>query len=113
MSIHFDIVIRQFPDLERGELQHWIACAWVRPAFTGPAAQDYLFEDIDVARVRLIHDLRHIVETPEPMMPVVLGLLDQIYDLRGTLDALGRAIEAQPDAVRRAIAQRLRSAPPG
>ena len=107
--MHFDIVIRQFSDLGRSELQHWIACAWVRPDFTGPAAEDYVFQDIDIARVRLIHDLRRIVETPEAMMPVVLGLLDQIYDLRGSLDALGRAIEAQPEPVRRAIADAVKS----
>lgn len=109
--MHFDIVIRQFPDLERSELQHWIACAWVRPDFTGPAEQDYVFHDIDLARLRLIHDLRRILETPEAMMPVVLGLLDQVYDLRGALDTLRRAIATQPEPVRRAIAEALRADP--
>ncbi|MDE2517738.1 MAG: hypothetical protein KGL12_17055 [Rhodospirillales bacterium] len=102
--MHFDIVIRQFPDLGPDELRHWIACAWVRPDFTGPAEQDYVFHEIDVARVRLIHDLIRILETPEAMVPVVLGLLDQVYDLRGSLDALRRAVAAQPEPVRRAIA---------
>ncbi len=43
-------------------------------------------------------------------MPIVLSLLDQVYGLRYRLGAVGAAIEAQPEPVRRAIAQSLADA---
>ena len=66
------------------------------------------FDDIDVARVRLIHDLHHAMAIAEETMPVVLSLLDQVYDLRGTLRDLLHALEAQPEDVRKAVLAPLR-----
>ncbi len=37
------------------------------------------------------------------MIPVVLSLLDQVYELRSRLKAMTKAIDAQPPAVRDAI----------
>ena len=54
---------------------------------------------IDVARVRLIHDLRRDLDIGEDAMPVVLSLLDQVYELRGTLKSLLRALQSQPPDV--------------
>ena len=64
---------------------------------------DPLFHDIDVARVRLIHDLRTMMRIEDETIPVVLSLLDQVHDLRAQLRAVVGAVEAQPEAVRRAI----------
>jgi chaperone modulatory protein CbpM len=86
-----------FADLGETELVAWIERGWVRPE---SAAAGWLFQDIDVARVRLIYDLRHGMSVQEDTIPVVLGLLDQVYDLRGTLRTVLRAIEAQPEDVR-------------
>jgi hypothetical protein len=36
-------------------------------------------------------------------MPVLLGLLDQVYELRSRMKSLMRAIDTQPEPVRQAI----------
>ncbi len=80
-----------FSDLSQVELVHWVEQGWVVPDAEGTA---YVFREIDVARVRLIHDLRHDMDLGEDAIPLVLSLLDQIYELRSqlkqALQALGR-----------------------
>ena len=54
--IRFEAVIAQFPELPAPELTDWIARGWIQP--DGATTADWTFADIDVARVRLICDLR-------------------------------------------------------
>lgn len=77
--IGIDGVVLQITGLERQDVERWIAERWVRP--DGPAGR-WAFREIDVARVRLILTLRDEMEVDERALPVVLGLLDQLYDLR-------------------------------
>jgi len=85
--------------LTRPELEHWIANAWVRPD-GGP--ENYLFREIDVARIRLILDLREHLEIAEPAMPTVLQLIDQLYDMRRRMRSLNTALEETVPAEYRA-----------
>jgi chaperone modulatory protein CbpM len=62
-----------------------------------------VFQDIDIARVRLVYDLRRAMAIAEDMMPLVLSLLDQVYELRGELAAISSALKAQPADVRDAV----------
>lgn len=89
-----------FADLREAELVTWVDRGWVRPE---PVDTGYVFQEIDIARVRLIHDLRRTMELEEDAMPVVLSLLDQVYTLRTELRAVLRAVDAQPEPVRAAI----------
>jgi len=95
-----------FPDLPEPELSAWVERGWVRPAAND---SDWIFEEIDVARVRLIHDLRYAMAVQDEVIPLVLSLLDQVYALRGQLRSVARVVETQPDAVRNAILAALRS----
>jgi chaperone modulatory protein CbpM len=89
-----------FADLTQVELVTWVERGWVIP----DAAEGTLeFHEIDVARVRLIHDLSHGMAVGEDVMPLVLSLLDQVYELRSRLRLVLRAVEGQPQDVRRAI----------
>lgn len=99
--MRFEMVVALFPDLEPPELADWIARGWIMPQ--GTSRSDWQFADIDVARIGLIRDLRLRMELPEDTLALVLSLVDQIYDLRGTLHAMARALEAQPPAVREAV----------
>ena len=72
----------------------------MRPEGTGP---DWVFQEIDIARVRLIRDFRHAMAVSEDTMPLVLSLLDQVYELRSRLKSVLRAVEAQPSEVQQAI----------
>lgn len=103
--MRFTAVVAMFPDLREQEVIAWIDRGWVRPEGASP---DWEFEEIDIARVRLIRDFRHGMAVPEEAMPLVLSLLDQVYALRGQMRAVARAVEAQPDSVRQAILAALR-----
>ena len=83
--------------LDRGEVEGWIAQDLVRPA---QQDGDWLFRDIDVARLQLIQELRHDLRLEEDALPVVLRLMDQLYDARRRLRRLRDAVErgAAPDA---------------
>jgi chaperone modulatory protein CbpM len=77
--ITVEVLLTQLPDLPRQDLERWISNDWVRP---DREEGNYAFRDIDVARVRLIRELRDELEVDERSMSVVLLLLDQLYDLR-------------------------------
>ena len=98
-------VVALFPDLRETELLAWVERGWVRPEGDQP---DWVFQEIDVARVRLIRDFRHAMAVSEETMPLVLSLLDQLYALRGQMRAVARAVETQPEPVRTAILAALR-----
>jgi chaperone modulatory protein CbpM len=98
-------VVALFPDLPQAELVSWVERGWVRPEGTEP---DWVFQEIDIARVRLIHDFGRAMAVSDETMPLVLSLLDQIYTLRGQMRAIARAVEGQPEAVRDAILAAIR-----
>ena len=84
--------------LDPRDVRRWIDNAWVRP--DGQPGQ-YRFHDIDVARLRLIVQLRDDLGVDEAALPVVLSLLDQLYETRRTMIRLRAAIETVvPEDVR-------------
>jgi chaperone modulatory protein CbpM len=103
--IGFDALLAEIGALDAAELTLWIDSGWVRPE--GEPGQ-WLFHEVDVARVRLIVEIRHDLAIDADAVPVVLSLLDQLYGLRRDFGALCGAIAAQPEATRQAIAAALR-----
>jgi len=103
--IGLDALLRQVAALDAAELALWIDSGWVRPE---GEPGNWLFHEVDVARVRLIVEIRHDLAIDVDAVPVVLSLLDQLYGLRRELSALCGAIAAQPEATRQAIAAALR-----
>lgn len=97
--ITIETVCVQVSGLDRAELERWIAEAWVRPA---GAAGAWRFREIDVARVRLIRELRHELQLQEEALPVVLSLMDQLYAERRRLRRLRQVLERETPADRRA-----------
>jgi len=98
--IGIDGLISMVAGLQEAELRRWIDERWVRPE---PLSGGYVFREVDVARVRLIVELRQELAIDEEALPVVLQLLDQVYALRRRLRAMSEAIDAQPEAVRGVI----------
>ena len=109
--MHIDNVVELFPDLARDELSDWVQRHWVQPDTNeqGDAPDEvWVFTEIDVARVRLIYVLRRDLDIAEDTVPMMLALLDQIYELRRTIKTINRAIAEQPDSVRAAIRAAMR-----
>jgi chaperone modulatory protein CbpM len=102
--IGIDALMRLIGGLQEAELRHWIDERWVRPE---AVSEGYVFREVDVARVRLIVELRRELAIDEEALPVVLQLLDQVYALRRRLRAMSEALDAQPAAVREAVLARL------
>lgn len=95
----------QVGGLTRPDLERWIANEWIRPD-GGP--NNYLFREIDVARIRLILELREHLEIDEPALPTVLQLIDQLYDLRRRMRTLNGALEETvPAEVRARLLEKL------
>jgi chaperone modulatory protein CbpM len=99
-----EAVLAEF-GIERSELDSWIEQGWVRPAREKDC---YVFDETDVARIRLIVELRCDLSIEEETVPVVLSLLDQLYAARRALQTIDEAIEGLPEPVRREIRSSLR-----
>lgn len=100
-------VVARVRRLRLQELRLWVQNGWIKPAGSdrGP-----VFDDLDVARIRLVCDLRKEMSLPNDAVPVVLSLIDQIHGLRRELHGLAQAIDTQPAEVRQAIASAYRAA---
>lgn len=102
--MRIEAVIAVLGDLPQPELLNWVDRGWVRPDADGALWE---FHEIDVARARLIRELRRDAAVSEDAMPVVLSLLDQVYDLRCALRRIADALDQQPSEVRTAVLERL------
>ncbi|MDE8348467.1 MAG: chaperone modulator CbpM [Acidocella sp.] len=103
--ISLERIFVEIHELSPADLNHWIAQNLVRP-LGGPGA--YQFQEIDIARIRLIMTLRDELEIAEPALPTVLSLLDQLYDLRRQMRRLNAAVEhTVPQEIRAALLRHL------
>jgi chaperone modulatory protein CbpM len=95
----------EIENLAPEDLNRWIAELLLRPQTVNGTL---VFQDIDVARLRLILLLRDEFEITEPALPTILSLLDQLYDLRRQLRRLNTAVEQTvPEDIRTALLQHL------
>jgi chaperone modulatory protein CbpM len=102
-----DALVARFAGLDRIELMRWVENRWVLPERQGGS---WVFHEVDIARVELILEIRREWALDEEAMPLVLGLLDQVYELRRQLRRLCDALETQPAEIRATIKRSL--APP-
>lgn len=98
-------VLAEIGTIERAEVLAWIEARWVQPE---PQAGRLMFRPIDEARLRLIHELRHELLIDVEAVPVVLGLLDEVYGLRRQLLALAHALAEAPAETRTGLLARCR-----
>jgi chaperone modulatory protein CbpM len=94
-------VVERLGTLTLTELRLWVSEGWVTP-------EEDRFAEIDVARIRLVCQLRQDMNLNEDAVPVVLSLLDQLHGLRSELRTLTQALEEQPEEVRRRVASAYR-----
>jgi chaperone modulatory protein CbpM len=105
--IVLDELLARFGDLDRGELIRWVENCWVLPERRN---ETWLFREVDIGRVELILEIRRDFAVDDEVMPLVLGLLDQVYSLRRQMRRLTGALEVQPPEIREAIRKALPTA---
>jgi hypothetical protein len=90
---------------KRQRLGRWaIDNDWVRPSRQAGA---YVFHEIGVEHIRLIQQLSHGMQFDEDALSVLM-LLDQLFDPRRHMHALGKAFEPTTTGeTRRALARYL------
>lgn len=100
MSLDERMVVSRVRRLTLRELRLWVSEGWVRPALgeAGP-----VFDEIDVARIRLLCDLRREMAVPTDAIPVVLTLIDRLHQTRRELRDLTEVLSEQPEPVRRSV----------
>ncbi|HTV90330.1 MAG TPA: chaperone modulator CbpM [Stellaceae bacterium] len=99
-----DDLLGRVAGLERAELVRWIENRWIVPDERGGG---WVFREVDIARVELILDIRRQFAVDDEAMPLILGLIDQVYSLRREMRRLCEALERQPADIRAAISRAL------
>jgi chaperone modulatory protein CbpM len=95
-----DDLVEQIAELQRSDLEAWIGEGLISPQLE---AGTLLLSEMECARIRLICTLRYELEIDLEALPVVLSLVDQLYDTRRRLLSLTAAVAAQDKAVQAAI----------
>jgi chaperone modulatory protein CbpM len=95
-----DDLLATISTLQRRDLERWISEELVAPQ---QDAGSLLFSDRECARVRLICTLTYELDIDSGTLPVVLSLLDQLYDTRQRLLSLTRAVAAQDKTIQAVI----------
>lgn len=99
--IALETIAERFPEVAPGELALWVERRWVRAERAPDGA--WRLTEMDIARVRLLVELRVTLEVTEDQIPLVLSLMDQLYDARRAVRALLAALDEQPPEVRTAV----------
>jgi chaperone modulatory protein CbpM len=102
--IALEDLLKRLKELDRRELTRWVENRWVLPERRD---ETWIFHEVDVARIELILEIRHEFAIDEEALPLVLGLLDQVYDLRRQLRRMCDALAAQPPEVQAIIREAL------
>jgi len=101
---NLDELLRLHGKLTTVHVERWVARGLLRPRGGGDA---WSFEQVDVARVRLLAELADDIGLDDDTVEAVVALIDQVHTLRDQLGLLAQAIAEQPPATREAIAAAL------
>ena len=93
-------IVEQIEALQRSDLDLWISEEFVAPQ---EDAGVVVFSEMEYARIRLISTLRYELEIEADTLPVILSLVDQLYQTRQNLLKMAAAVAAQDEPVRLAI----------
>jgi chaperone modulatory protein CbpM len=78
--------------LEHETLEAWIEEEWLIPSTAG---DEPMFSDADLARARLIQDLKDDLGVNDEGVGVVLNLVDQVHGLRRVLTEVLRSMPSR------------------
>ncbi len=98
-------VLSRIASVSAAQLRIWVSEEWVRPARNDAG---FVFNEADVARVRLVNMLHNELEVGGEAMPIILSLIDQLHDLREQMRIISEAIDAQPNEIRSKLLETAR-----
>lgn len=98
-------VVKTVRRLQLRDLRLWVRKGWVKPS---PSVNGPLFDELDIARIRLICDLRKDLALPSESLPMILALIDQIHGLRRELRTIANAVGRLPPETRLEMSKALR-----
>lgn len=98
-------VVAEVTEITLRRLRLWVRNGWVIPAAGDEGPR---FDALDIARIRLVCQLKDEMNVNDDAVPVVLSLLDQVYGMRRELKTLAQAIDQQPDTVRDQVREAYR-----
>lgn len=102
--MRLDELLEAIAELRQGDLEAWIEEALVAPRRDSTTL---VFSEQQCARVRLLCTLRYELEVDPDTLPLVVSLVDELYDTRRRLLAMTAAVTAQDEAVQAAILQAI------
>ncbi len=79
--------------VSRATLRVWVEEGWILPA-AGDAGP--VFDELDLARARLLARLRDDLCLDDEALPVVLSLIDQVHGLRRQVRVMAEALDRLP-----------------
>lgn len=95
-----DVLANTEPFVDQHVLEDFIARGWVRPVRD---KADYIFDDMDVARIHLVCELHIEMKFECDAVDVILSLMDQLYQSRAIVDQMVEALKNQPTDVQSAV----------
>jgi len=95
-----DEIVEAIEALRPSDLDAWISDELISLQEEGGALA---FSDMECARIRLICTLRYELEIDAEALPVILSLVDQLYQTRQHLLTLTAAVRSQGKSVQAAI----------
>jgi chaperone modulatory protein CbpM len=109
MSAHLtaEEVLAAIADLTPDRLTAYIEIGIIIPV-QGEAGP--LFAPVDCARLQLICELAQSHDLADDALEMVMSLVDQLHSARAELQALGAAVDTQPDRVRKSVLAAWRAA---
>jgi len=104
MNFDEQMVVARIKRVTLRDLRFWVREGWVRPAHgeAGP-----VYDNVDIARIRLLCDLKKDMSLSSDALPVVLTLIDRLHETRRELRALKEALAHQPDDVRQTVVEKF------
>ncbi|MGF1455991.1 MAG: chaperone modulator CbpM [Alphaproteobacteria bacterium] len=100
-------LLRSVPGLSAEAVEECVSQGWVKPR--NDPERGLVFDKIDFARLRLVFELRYDFEINDAAVPIVLALLDQIYDLRRVIRKVSTEVSRGEALIAR---QKTASLPP-
>tara|TARA_R110002095_G_scaffold177341_1_gene154650 strand:+ start:1338 stop:1619 length:282 start_codon:yes stop_codon:yes gene_type:complete len=89
--MRIDDVLKEIDILiDRHTLEDFIARGWLRPVRD---EADYVFDDTDMARIRLVCELHIEMKFEYDAVDIMLSLMDQLYQARACNKSLVEALE--------------------